>query len=71
MGPFLEHISHKLLGQIPTNLVCRVAHMEGIQYINLIESAQWLEIQGVENGESVVPVNNTLVCHIAFLAADM
>ena len=24
----------------------------------------------VENGELAVPVNNTLVCHIAFLAAD-
>ena len=24
----------------------------------------------VENGELAVPVNNTLVCHMAFLAAD-
>ena len=29
-----------------------------------------IEIQGAENGELVVPVNNTLVCHTAFLAAD-
>ena len=29
-----------------------------------------IEIQGVENGELVVPVNNTLVRHTAFLAAD-
>ena len=28
------------------------------------------EIQGVENGEIAVPVNNTLVRHMAFLAAD-
>ena len=29
-----------------------------------------IEIQGVKNGELAVPVNNTLVCHMAFLAAD-
>ena len=29
-----------------------------------------IEIQGVENGDLVVPVNNTLVCHTAFLATD-
>ena len=29
-----------------------------------------IEIQGVESGELAVPVNNTLVCHTAFLAAD-
>ena len=29
-----------------------------------------IEIQGVENGELAVPVNNTPVCHMAFLAAD-
>ena len=28
------------------------------------------EIQGVENSELVVPVNNTLVCHTALLATD-
>ena len=27
-------------------------------------------LQGVENGELAVPVNNALVCHMAFLAAD-
>ena len=29
-----------------------------------------IEIRGVENGNLAVPVNNTLVCHMAFLAAD-
>ena len=29
-----------------------------------------IEIQGVENGDLAVPVNNTLVSHTAFLAAD-
>ena len=45
--------------------------MEGIKYVNLIEiSPMVIEIRGAENGELVVPVNNTLVCHSAFLAAD-
>ena len=29
-----------------------------------------IEIQGVENGDLVVLVNNTLVCHTSFLATD-
>ena len=29
-----------------------------------------IEIRGFENGELAVPVNNTLVRHNAFLAAD-
>ena len=29
-----------------------------------------IEVQGVENGELVVPVNNILVCHMAFLGTD-
>ena len=46
-------------------------YMEGIKYVNLIEIGPVvIEIQGVENGELAVPVNNTLVCHTAFLAAD-
>ena len=45
--------------------------MEGIKYINLIEiGAVVIEIQGVENGDLAVPVNNTLVCCTSFLAAD-
>ena len=44
--------------------------MEGITYVNLIEiSPVVIEIQGVENGELMVPVNNTRVYHMAFLAA--
>ena len=30
-----------------------------------------IEIQGVENGELTVPVNNTLVHHMTFMAANM
>ena len=45
--------------------------MEGIIYVNLIEIIPVvIEIQGVENGELAVSVNNTLVRHMAFLAAD-
>ena len=45
--------------------------MEGIKYVNLIEIGPVvIEIQGAENGELVVPVNNTLMRHTAFLAAD-
>ena len=45
--------------------------MEGIKYVNLIEiGLVVVEICGVENGELTVPVNNTLVCHTVFLAAD-
>ena len=45
--------------------------MEGIKYVNLIEiSSVVIEIRGVENGELAVPVNNMLVRHMAFLAAD-
>ena len=39
--------------------------------MNLIEIGPVvIEIQGVENSELAVPVNNTLVHHTAFLAAD-
>ena len=45
--------------------------MEGIKYKNLIViGAVVIEIQGVEYGDLVVPVDNTLVCHTSFLAAD-
>ena len=45
--------------------------MEGIKYVNLIEIGPVvIEIRGAENGELAVPVNNTLVSHTAFLAAD-
>ena len=47
-------------------------HMEGIKYVNLIEIGPVaIEIPGVENGELAVSVNNTLVHHTAFLAADI
>ena len=45
--------------------------MEDIKYVNLIKIGPVvIEIQGAENGELAVPVNNTLVSHTAFLAAD-
>ena len=45
--------------------------MKGIKYVKLKEIGPVvIEIQGVENGELVVSLNNTLVCHTAFLAAD-
>ena len=48
-----------------------VAYMEGIKYVNLMEiSPVVIEIQAIENSALAVPVNNTLVCHTAFLAAD-
>ena len=40
--------------------------------MNVIEiGAVVIEIRGAENGELPVPVNNTLVHHMAFLAADI
>ena len=39
--------------------------------MNLIEIGPVvIEIREAENGELVVPVNNTLVSHMAFLATD-
>ena len=47
-------------------------YMEGIKYVNLIEIGPVvMEIQGIENNDLVVPVNNTLVCCMSFLAADI
>ena len=44
--------------------------MEGIKYVNLIEIGPVvIEIRGVENGQLAVPVNNTFVCHMAFLVS--
>ena len=45
--------------------------MEGIKYMNLIEIGPVVtEMQGVEKGKLPVPINNTVVHHTAFLAAD-
>ena len=66
-----RNTSHELLGRFLSNLVCRVTYMEGIKYVNLIEiGLVVIEIRGAKNGELAVPVNNTLVRHTAFLAAD-
>ena len=46
-------------------------YIEGIKYVNLIEIGPVvIEVRGVDNGKLAVPVNNTLECHMAFLAAD-
>ena len=43
--------------------------MEGIKYRNLLGiSPVVIEIQGIENGDLAVPLNNTLVCHKSYLA---
>ena len=51
--------------------ICRITHMEDVKYENLIEiSSVVIEIRGIENGNLVVTVNNTLVHCTAFLATD-
>ena len=46
-------------------------YMVRINYVNLIEiGLAVIEIQAVENGKLLVPVNNTLMHHTAFLASD-
>ena len=46
-------------------------YMVGIKYVNLIEiGLAIIEIQAVENGKLLVPVNNTHVHYTAFLASD-
>ena len=43
--------------------------MENIKYVNLIEIGPVVvEVQGVENGDLVVPINDTIVCRTSFLA---
>ena len=45
--------------------------MVGIKYVNLMEIGPVvIEIQGVENSKLVILVNNALVHHTAFLAAN-
>ena len=44
--------------------------MEGIKYVNWIEISP-TEIQEVDNNDLVVPINNTVVCHTAFLATEI
>ena len=71
MATFKEHISCELLSQFPSDLVCRVAYITAIKYVNLIEiDPVVIDIQGVENGKLAIPINNTLVRHIAFLVTD-
>ena len=46
-------------------------YIKDIKYVKFIEiGVVVIEIWVVENGDLVVPVNNTLVCHTSFLAAD-
>ena len=62
------YISRKLPGEFPSKLMCSVACMEDIKYVSLIEiSKMVIKIHGVENGELLVPINNTLVHQHGFL----
>ena len=66
IGQFQKHIFQKLICRCPSNLVCKVVYTEAIKYVKLIEiSLVVREIRGVENGNLVVPVNNTLVCRMS------
>ena len=47
---------------IHSNAICNMASTHIVSPL--------IEIRGAENGELAVPVNNTLVSHTAFLAAD-
>ena len=71
MGQFSgTHIS-QTTGPISFKFYIAVTYMEDIKYVNLIEIGQVvIEIQEVGNGELAVPINNTLVHHMVFLAAD-
>ena len=71
IGQFSERCISQTTKLISLNLVCKVVYMEGIKFVNLIEIGPVvIEIRVVENGDLVVPVNNTLVCCMSFLAAD-
>ena len=71
IGQFLEMYISPTTKSIFSNLVCKVVYMEGIKYVNLIEIILVvIKIREVENGDLVVPINSTLVCHMSFLAAD-
>ena len=46
--------------------------MKGIKYVNLIKIGPVvIEIRGVEKGDIVVPVSNTLTYRLSFLATDI
>ena len=65
-------MSCKLLNESSSSLVCEVVYIKSIKFVNLVHiiSTVVLEIQGVENNDLTVPINNTLVCHISFFASD-
>ena len=66
---FQEQIFHKLLSRF---LQIWCVYMKGIKYMNLVQiSSVVIKTQRVDNGDLVVPINNTLVCSISFLVADM
>ena len=70
-GAIFRNTISRTTGLFFSNLLCRVTYIEGIQYVNLLEiSLVVIEIRDVENSELVVPVNNTLVHHTAFLVAE-
>ena len=69
-GAIFRNKFHKLLGQFSSNLVCRVTYMEGTKYVYLIEIGPMVRDMRGWKRQLAVPVNNTLVHHMAFLAAD-
>ena len=70
MGQFQENISCKLQGGFPSNILGRVVYMEDKTYVNLIEICLVVIEIRIEKGELVIPVNNTVVSIMAFLATD-
>ena len=70
-GNVQEHVSHKLLSQFLSKLVCRVVCIESIKYVKPTKIGRLvIEIRGIENGQLAVPVNIILIHHTAFLATD-
>ena len=62
LGNFQKRITHKLLNQFSSKLVCKVMYINCTNLI--IIGPVVVEIWGVENSDLVVPVNNTLVLHV-------
>ena len=71
MRQFAETLILQATYSIFSNLACKVAYIEGIKYVKLIEiHPVVIEIRCVENSNLAAPVINTLVCCTSFLAAD-
>ena len=70
-GRFQVCVTSELLGLFLSNLVCEVVYISCRTYINLVNIAPIVfKLQWAEKVLTGVRVNNTLVRHTAFLAAD-